>query len=66
VRGSHIQTALSGSRYLKPPALPEVLTFAMVLRKQMLIFEKVFDWLLKADEHVDKLNPGMVPAGTPK
>ena len=32
------------------------------LRKQMLIFENlVFDKLLKADEHIDKLITGMVP-----
>ena len=33
------------------------------LRKQMLIFEKTFDKLLKADEHIDKLILGMVPQG---
>jgi len=31
------------------------------LRKQMLNFEKIFDKLLKADEHIDKLILGMVP-----
>jgi len=31
------------------------------LRKTMLSFEKVFDKLLKADEHIDKLITGMVP-----
>ena len=31
------------------------------LRKPMLIFEKVFDKLLKANEHIDKLIMGMVP-----
>jgi hypothetical protein len=33
------------------------------LRKPMLAFEKVFDKLLKANEHIDKLITGMVPAG---
>ena len=33
------------------------------LRKQMLNFEKTFDKLLKADEHIDKLILGMVPQG---
>ena len=33
------------------------------LRKPMLAFEKVFDKLLKASEHIDKLITGMVPAG---
>ena len=32
------------------------------LRKPMLQFEKVFDKLLKANEHIDKLILGMVPA----
>ena len=36
------------------------------LRKPMLTFEKVFDRLLKANEHIDKLILGMVPAGAPK
>ena len=31
------------------------------LRKSMLAFEKVFDRLLKANEHIDKLITGMVP-----
>ena len=33
------------------------------LRKPMLAFEKVFDKLLKANEHIDKLITGMVPQG---
>ena len=33
------------------------------LRKPLLIFEKTFDKLLKADEHIDKLILSMVPAG---
>jgi len=32
------------------------------LRKPMLVFEKVFDKLLKANEHIDGLIMGMVPA----
>ena len=31
------------------------------LRKPMLVFEKVFDKLLKANEHIDALITGMVP-----
>jgi len=33
------------------------------LRKPMLNFEKVFDRLLKANEHIDALITGMVPQG---
>ena len=33
------------------------------LRKPMLAFEKVFDKLLKANEHIDALITGMVPTG---
>jgi len=33
------------------------------LRKPLLQFEKVFDKLLKANEHLDKLILGMVPQG---
>jgi len=31
------------------------------MRKPMLAFEKTFDRLLKADEHIDKLILGMAP-----
>ena len=33
------------------------------LRKSMLVFEKGFDKLLKANEHIDALITGMVPTG---
>jgi len=33
------------------------------LRKPMMQFEKVFDKLLKANEHIDALITGMVPQG---
>ena len=36
------------------------------LRKQMLMFEKIFDKLLKANEHIEKLILGMVPPSAAK